>query len=564
MLSLANATRLWHTLRPIPPSRLLWRLWRRLQRPYFTSRWYAPWPNTLATPAPVQFGPRLIPGSAATGTAVAAGQFILAGEQPTLTIPPRSWFPSGTTLLFQFTLHYHEWLTDLRAASQRATAQTLLNNWLQQFGTYHPVAWHPYPLSLRVVSWLTHADWLLPHAPATLASQFLQVLHAQVAHLQRECEWDLHGNHLIKNLKALVYAAVCLPAFAPTLSQALNRFTTVLLAQVHADGGHAEASPAYHAQVLQDVLEVIALLQAAQHPVPPALTTALTTTASAMGAAMQVLRHPDGALALFNDGSVGHPTTLEALIRLSQTHQTSATPPSPTQNLPITGYARLHASSAVLIMDAGAEGPAANPGHAHADALSFELSDGPERLIVNCGTHAYQTPLRSVFRSTAAHSTVSVGTHNSTQVWGTFRVGRRYGSVGFQQPSPLQVSGWHGGYAHLGVSQHRRRLTLSANGHLLAGEDTLSHHHPPALTATAHFHLVPTTTVQLLSPTQCLLTLPSGAAWVFTAGAGTLSVAASRYAPQFGPPQPTQQLQLSLPLASHQPHTTLSWQLYKK
>jgi uncharacterized heparinase superfamily protein len=157
-----------------------------------------------------------------------------------------------------------------------------------------------------------------------------------------------------------------------------------------------------------------------------------------------------------------------------------------------------------------------------------------------------------------------VGTHNSTQVWGTFRVGRRYGSVGFQQPSPLQVSGWHGGYAHLGVSQHRRRLTLSANGHLLAGEDTLSHHHPPALTATAHFHLVPTTTVQLLSPTQCLLTLPSGAAWVFTAGAGTLSVAASRYAPQFGPPQPTQQLQLSLPLATHQPHTTLSWQLYKK
>jgi uncharacterized heparinase superfamily protein len=552
--SFARLQCLWHTLRPIPPSRLLWRVWRRLQRPYFTSRWYAPWPDTLATPAAVHFGPRLIPGSAATGTALAAGQFHLVGEHQAFTIPFRTWLPAGTSLLFQFTLHYHEWLTDLRAASQRASAQILLSDWLQHYGTYHPVVWHPYPLSLRIVSWLTHADWVLPHAPATLAAQFSRVLHAQVAHLQRECEWDLHGNHLLKNLKALVYAAVCLPAFARTLSQALNRFTTALLAQVHADGGHDEASPAYHAQVLQDVLEVIALLQAANHPVP----SALTTTAGAMGAAMQVLRHPDGGLALFNDGSVGHPATLDALTRLS--HPTAPNPLS----LPITGYARLAAGSAVLIMDAGPEGPAANPGHAHADGLSFELSDGPERLIVNCGTHAYQTPLRSFFRSTAAHSTVSLGTHNSTQVWGTFRVGRRYGTISFQQPSPLQVSGWHGGYAHLGVTQHRRNLTLGAGGHLLAGEDTLTHSSPPPLTATAHFHLTPPTTVQLLSPTQCLLTLASGAAWVFTAGAGTLSVASSRYAPQFGPPQPSQQLHLSLPLATHQPHTTLRWQLHKK
>lgn len=562
MLSRSSISRLWHTLKPISPSRLLWRLWRRLQQPYFTSRWYAPWPNTLVTPAPIQFGPRLIPASAATGTALAAGQFILVGEPQTLTIPPRTWFPTGTTLLYQFTLHYHEWLTDLRAAGQRAAAQTLLNHWLQHFSAYHPVVWHPYPLSLRVVSWLTHADWLLPHAPATLASQFLQVLHAQVAHLQRECEWDLHGNHLVKNLKALVYAAVCLPAFAHTLTQALSHFTTALLAQVHADGGHAEASPAYHAQVLQDVLEVIALLNTANHAVPAALTTALTTTASAMGAALHVLRHPDGGLALFNDGSVGHPATLEALIRLSQTQPAPATPTP--LNLPITGYARLTAGSAVLIMDAGPEGLAANPGHAHADALSFELSDGAERLIVNCGTHAYQTPLRSFFRSTAAHSTVSVGGHNSTQVWGTFRVGRRYGTIGFQRPNALQVSGWHGGYAHLGVTQHRRRLTLSAGGHTLAGEDTLTHTTPAPLTAIAHFHVTPTTTVQLLSPTQCLLTLASGASWVFTTASGTLSLAPSRYAPQFGPPQLTQQLQLSLPLASQQPHTILSWQLHKK
>ena len=70
--------------------------------------------------------------------------------------------------------------------------------------------------------------------------------------LRRHLEFDVGGNHLIKNLKALAGLAV-LFGDERTLDRTLNLLSRQLAVQVLPDGGHFERAPAYHCQVLADL-----------------------------------------------------------------------------------------------------------------------------------------------------------------------------------------------------------------------------------------------------------------------------------------------------------------------
>jgi uncharacterized heparinase superfamily protein len=64
-------------------------------------------------------------------------------------------------------------------------------------------------------------------------------------------------------------------------------------------------------------------------------------------------------------------------------------------------------NKAVALLDVAPIGPDYQPGHAHADTLSFELSLFGQRLLVNSGTSEYEiSPVRQYERSTKAHNTV--------------------------------------------------------------------------------------------------------------------------------------------------------------
>jgi hypothetical protein len=70
-----------------------------------------------------------------------------------------------------------------------------------------------------------------------------------------------------------------------------------------------------------------------------------------------------------------------------------------------------------LAMDAGPHGYL-NCGHAHADALSIDVVSRGRSLLTDAGTFSYSADLesRNHFRSTAAHNTVVVDGHSSSQL----------------------------------------------------------------------------------------------------------------------------------------------------
>lgn len=525
--------RLWRTLRHLRPAQVAHRLWYRARLPWFrTGLAAASLGEERAAPV---LAPPFAPGCADDGRIILNGRIRLVG----LEGPADGWAEASRPLLWRFTLHYFEWLADLEAVGDqgRAPARTLVADWLTRFERFDPVAWHPYPLSLRLVAWLAHAPFLCEGADPAFIAAFHRSLHRQARHLERVWERDVGGNHLIKNLKAAIACALCLPGHGAGLAGALAALEREIARQVLPDGCHYERSPSYHLQVLGDLEDLAALLAAAGRAVPAVLEGAVERMRPA--AAFFVMA--PGRLAQFNDGTADAPAHLRS------------DGPVPTA-LPVAGYWRMEAEGARLIVDCGPCCPDDLPAHAHADTLSFELYDGDDPLVVNCGTYAYQDARwRNRFRGTAFHSTLAVDDGDSAEVYGAFRLGRRPGRFQAECVGG-RFTGRFDGWAGLGL-EHRRRLELGPAG--LSGVDEVT----SLGAAGAHrlnlrFHLHPSAAARMTAEGVEVETA-SGRRWRFSAAGGAVSLEESVYSPRFHEMEPGTCIRVGAGFSP--PSTRLDW-----
>lgn len=395
---------------------------------------------------------------------LSGGRFAFLNEPRTLGWPP-DWSAPGASRLWRYQLHYFGWLLDLGVAVRHGetNAYRLLREAVLDWSRHHPAsaddAWHPFVASARLTNWLIARDLVQPELERdpTLASHWARDMVRHALFLESHLETDVGGNHLLKNLVALLVAGCVLEGHAAkrwrtTASSHLER---ELRRQVLADGGHYERSPMYHLLVLEDLLVAHQAARARRLEI----TAVLDDTIARMRDFAAVVLHPDGDVALFNDAVLGEAPTPAAL-------GVSAVVQVPDR--PASGYFRLSLPEGVLLADCGAPGPDDLPAHVHADALSFELSIGHQRVFVDGGVRDYQPgPLRQRLRGTAAHNTLEVDGQDQSEVWGTFRVGHR-ARVRLRQwqerSDGTTLVGDHDGYARLGVRHERRFDAVPGTG----------------------------------------------------------------------------------------------------
>ena len=293
-------------------------------------------------------------------------------------------------------------------------------------------------------------------------------LAAQLRFLAGHLETDLRGNHLVKNLKALLWGGA---VFGGPEAEAWRSIGSSLLAseleeQVLADGCHYERSPPYHGQVLADLIEVRALLPAGS------LRDRLDEALGRMVRVAHLLAHPDGLPAGFNDGGLGMaPPPAELAGAYTEVTGRSVEPTDGSFALPDGGYWGLAAPGERLVVDCGPLGPRYLPGHGHADILSLEWSTGGRRVLVDQGTYQYAAgPRRRTSRSTLSHNTVSVAGAEQSDIHGAFRCGRRATPELLEwqgDGASLTFAGTHDGYDRLpGRPRHVREVRARA-GHLV-------------------------------------------------------------------------------------------------
>src|SRR4029453_5985084 len=182
----------------------------------------------------------------------------------------------------------------------------------------------------------------------------------------------------------------------------------------------------YHALVLERVLDLVNVLRSRPGGAPAPLSDVLADCAARMLRALRVLCHPDGEIALFGDSVFGVAQPAAALEAYAARLGITAAPDRPAGLLADAGFVRLAAGPFVLIASVGGPSPAYQPGHAHCDALAFELSVASERIVTDTGVYEYACGARrETSRATRSHATLQVDGEEQAELWGAHRVGGR-------------------------------------------------------------------------------------------------------------------------------------------
>ena len=453
------------------------------------------------------------------------------------------WDDPSVARLWRYNLHYFDDLNAVDAGTRVGAHRALITRWIAENPPALGTGWEPYPTSLRIVNWV---KWFV--GGATCETRSRECLATQARWLRQHLERHLLGNHLFANAKALVFAGLFFEGAEARewLDCGLDIIKRELPEQVLPDGGHFERSPMYHALALEDLLDLVNLANTVT-ATNSAVVGAIPHWRKVAGKMLTWLRcmtHSDGSLGLFNDAADGiAPSTEELEHYASRLEVAGGFPPAEgVSRLEPSGYVRVKRGLALALLDMAPIGPDYLPGHAHADTLSFELSLGKRRIVVNGGTSCYGLgPQRSKERGTAWHSTVQVSRCDSSEVWSGFRVGRR------ARPTRTAHSGWivesgHDGYRFLpGAPEHRRRWEFTEHG--LVVEDTVT---PAPADSVARFHLAPGLRLQKWSESGWLVLDDLAEVARVEVEIGSAVAADSEHAPRFGVLLPTQSLVVSL------------------
>ena len=411
-----------------------------------------------------------------------------AGDDGAARWSSADWQAAGAPLLWRFHLYYWDWAWAFTRGipDGRILFAEIWESWHVAVALGRGPAWHPYPAALR--AWSFCGIYRALVCGSRIEDAFRGELAALTGFLRRNLEKDVGGNHLIKNLKALAGLAVFFDDEA-LLTRTLSQLARQIRIQVLPDGGHYERSPAYHCQVLGDLIDLAGLLRGAGRTEPEGLAEAIAAMRGWLGA----LLTPSGDVPILNDGFPVDPRLLERLAA-------SPPPACALHVLPDTGLAKAAAGGWLVLADVGPPCPRELPAHAHADTLGCLVYLDGEPLLIDTGTSTYAPGAqRDYERSTAAHNTLEVDQRNSTEVWGAFRAGRRARVLDVtthEEAGTVTVEAAHDGYRSLrGRPVHHRRWSVGTRELHVA--DTVTGHGRHQVTI--RWHLAPGTGLRLVS-----------------------------------------------------------------
>jgi uncharacterized heparinase superfamily protein len=489
-----------------------------------------------------------IPGDPKAGQAIRAGYFLFRGlKQPinALDFERLALIPA-----FADYLHSFAWLRDLASAATREqgapVAEAVLRKWLEVHAdTPSEPAWRADNAGWRLLFWSAHAPLILSSSDLVYRSLVLNCIARTARHLDRSADKAPPGLPRLVSWGGIVAASMLLPGGAARKIFGEAGLKRAIENAVHGDGGILSRSPLDQLEAIMLLTMVRAVYDVRREQAPAFITEAL----GRMVPALLGLCHGDGGLGSWQGAGAIDPATIEAVVRASRVRA------RPLRQASDWGYQRLVAGTTIVQIDAAPPPVARLADAGCASTTAIEISDGPQRLIVNCGGAALSGAwmpdgLAQALRTTAAHSTLVLDDSNSTALLPDGTLGRGVTEVELhrqEQESGSRIEISHDGYVRRLGYVHRRLLLVSSDGKEIRGEDMLTpaarRRRPVKLPAQLRFHLAPgvepTATADGMG---ALLRIDLGAIWQFRANTGKLAIEESLWVDSEGRPHESRQL----------------------
>lgn len=395
-------------------------------------------------------------------------------------------------------------------------------------------------VAFRSMAWL----WALhlfkdsPRLTPALYLRALKFLHLHARHLETYLSTYFSPNtHLTGEALGLFHLGALLPELRRA-ARWRDLGASILVAelgrQVRPDGTYFEQTTYYQRYTADFYTHFLLLARANRYALDPRVERGLV----AMAEYLMCVTRPDGRAPLFGDDDGGRLALLDDSERddfrpvlstaaalfarpdfkfvagraseetlwlagaegLAAFDQLGACPPSEgSRAFPDGGFYVMRdgwsPDSNFLMLDCGPHG-ADNCGHAHADALSFELSARGRAAVVDPGTYTYSgdAAARDEFRSSPAHNALSVDGESSSAPAGPFSwasIARARTKTWTTHPRFDYFEGGHGGYARLSPAAEVSRAVLFLKGDYFIIRDRVTAPRGARHACALHFHLAP-------------------------------------------------------------------------
>ncbi len=273
----------------------------------------------------------------------------------------------------------------------------------------------PYPVSLRTINVISFCSTY-----DLKDDKVLNCLYQELDFLEKNLEYHILGNHLLENGFALLIGGAFYNEERWRII-AERLLLRELKEQILADGAHFELSPMYHEIIFYRVLELIDWYDQYENK-NEAFLHEVKDIAVKMESFLRNIIFENGDIPHFNDSSDDIAYTSNELLNYFEILGLK----SDLKSLNESGYRSMKNDDFEIKIDVAQLAVSYQPGHAHADSLSFILYYKGKPFIVEQGTSTYQIDeRRAVERSSQAHNTVTIKRENHSEVWSGFRVGKR-------------------------------------------------------------------------------------------------------------------------------------------
>jgi len=468
-------------------------------------------------------------GDRARGDALLAGRLVVGSE--TINLAEVDFATLGSTTPLASEIQTFGWLRDLAASASREKgarlAEAIAGRWLIAHGTRIDDAWAPDLWGQRILHWTAYAPYILSSRDAGYRSALLNTLTRGARHLDTHADKAAPGLPRITAWAGVTVGALTLQGGMAKLTRGESGLMRALSAAQYEDGGLMSRSP--QEQML--LVDRLGLVRASYFAAKQTLPDALENAAAAALAALHGVTMGDGALSSWQGGNPGDAQRLAALV------EGCGMRARPLRAARGWGYQRMSALGTVIVLDAAPPPPPRMAAAGCASTLAIEISDGAQRLVVNCGgPGALPTDLPreliDALRTTAAHSTLVIDDTNSTAILPDGSLGKAVTNVMMDRgedndSSRLEAS--HDGYLKGFGLIHQRRLFLGNDGKEVRGEDILTPKGRRKMRQAApiaiRFHLAPgiepTVTADGMG---AILRSPGAPAWNFRCRGATILI----------------------------------------
>ena len=485
-----------------------------------------------------------VEGDRQRGEALLAGRFT-AGRQ-SLTLAELDFTAIGP-LAEQ--LEGFSWLRDLSAAASREKgarlAEAIVGRWLLAHGSRPDEAWAPHLWGERILFWAAYAPYILSSSDAGYRSALLNTLARGARHIESAADKAPLGLKRITAWCGVIAAGLLVQGGVSRVARGEAGLARALAGAQFDDGGLVSRSP-YEQMLLVDRLGLLrSCYFAAKQTIPDGIEAA----AAAALAALHGVTMSDGGMSSWQGCGPGEAARLAALI------EGCGIRARPLRNARGWGYQRMSALGTVVVLDAAPPPPQKMAAQGSASTLAFEMSDGAQRLIVNCGGPGplptdLPDELVQGLRTTAAHSTLVLNDTNSTNILPDGSLGKGVEDVAIDRSegndsSRLESS--HDGYVRSFGLTHKRSLILGNDGKELRGSDQLIAKGRKKIRESAayavRFHLAPGVEATITADGMGAILRSKGAPpWNFRCRGGQLATEESLWIDGRGQPQATTQL----------------------